>query len=94
MKFSELFSAMLGHPEGRGRATPILAKNKFLYLKKNVCMEQLMTWKDYFKTFQPYSVNLRGVAGPYPFSKNVENVCITLILVSKKLCVGTWLRSP
>ena len=26
-----------------------------------------MTWKDYLKTFQTYSVNLRGVAGPYPF---------------------------
>ena len=39
-------------------------------------------WKDYFKTFQTYSVNLRGVAGPYPFS---ENVCIIPILVSNKL---------
>ena len=35
-----------------------------------------MTWNDYLKTFQTYSVNLRGVAGPYPFSENVENVCI------------------
>ena len=37
-----------------------------------------MTWKDDLKTFQTYSVNLRGVAGPYSFSKNVENVCIIL----------------
>ena len=44
-----------------------------------------MTWKDYLKTFQTYSVNLRGVTGPYPFSKNVEIVCIILILVSTKL---------
>ena len=41
-----------------------------------------MTWKDYLKTFQTYSVNLRGVAGPYPFSENVENVCIIHVLVS------------
>ena len=38
-----------------------------------------------FKTFQTYSVNLRGVTGPYPFSENVENVCIIPILVSNKL---------
>ena len=44
-----------------------------------------MTWKDYLKFFQTYLVNLRGVAGPYPFSKNVENVCIIPILVSNKL---------
>ena len=43
-----------------------------------------MTWKDYFKTFQTYSVNLRGVAGPYPFPENAENVCIIFILVSIK----------
>ena len=41
-----------------------------------------MTWKDYLKTFQAYSVNLRSVAGPYPFS---ENVYIIPILVSIKL---------
>ena len=35
-----------------------------------------MTWKDHLKTCHTYSVNLRGVAGPYPFSENVENVCI------------------
>ena len=44
-----------------------------------------MTWKDYFITFQTYSVNLRGVAGPYLFSENVENICIIPILVSIKL---------
>ena len=44
-----------------------------------------MTWKDYLKTFQTYSVNLKGVAGPYPFSENVENVCMIPILVSNKL---------
>ena len=32
-----------------------------------------------------YSVNLRGVAGPHPFSVNVRNVCIIPILVSNKL---------
>ena len=31
-----------------------------------------MTWKDYLKTFQIYSVNLRGVAGPYPFPKMLK----------------------
>ena len=44
-----------------------------------------MTWKNYFKTFQTYSVNLRGVTGPYLFSKNVEIVYIIPILVSTKL---------
>ena len=44
-----------------------------------------MTWKDYLKTFQTYLVNLRGVAGPYPFSENDENVCIISILISNKL---------
>ena len=44
-----------------------------------------MTCKDYFKTFQIYSVNLRGEAGPYPFFENVENDCIIPILVSNKL---------
>ena len=39
-----------------------------------------MNWKDYVKTF-----NLRGVAGPYPFSENFENVCIIPISVSNKL---------
>ena len=43
-----------------------------------------MTYKDYLKTFQTYSVNLRGVAGPHPFSVNVKNVCIIPILVSNK----------
>ena len=36
-----------------------------------------MTWKDYLKTFQTYSVNT--------FSENVENVSIIPILVSNKL---------
>ena len=44
-----------------------------------------MAWKDYLKTFQTYLVNLRGVAGPYQFSENVENVCIIPILVPNKL---------
>ena len=44
-----------------------------------------MTWKDYLKPFQTYSVNLRGVSVPYPFSENVANVCIIPILVSNKL---------
>ena len=44
-----------------------------------------MTWKDYSKTFQTYSVNLRGVAGPYTFPENVENVCIIPILISKNV---------
>ena len=44
-----------------------------------------MAWKYYLKTFQTYLVNLRGVAGPYPFFENVENVCIILILVWNKL---------
>ena len=33
-----------------------------------------MSWKYYLKTFQTNSVNPRGVAGPYLFSENVENV--------------------
>ena len=44
-----------------------------------------MTRKDYLKTFQTYSVDLRGLARLYPFSENVENVCIIPILVSNKL---------
>ena len=39
----------------------------------------------YIVAFQTYSVNLRGVAGPYPFPENIKNVCIIPILVLNKL---------
>ena len=39
------------------------------------CLHEVAkTWTDYLKTFQKYLVNLRGVAGPYPFSENVKNI--------------------
>ena len=44
-----------------------------------------MTKKGYLKTFQTYSVNLKGVAGPHPFSINVKNVYIIPRLVTNTL---------
>ena len=53
-----------------------------------------MTWKDYFKSFETYSLNLRGVAGPYPFSENVENDCIMSICIQDTLSSRAALGLP
>ena len=69
------FSGMLGHPEGRGRATPIFWQELKLLKKatkvgyfSKIAFASSSLWSDkIYQFFQTCWVTLRGVAGPHPF---------------------------
>ena len=86
-KIVKIFSKKFGHPERRDRTTPNFRQKLKLGILTKLCLHGVAyDLERLFKTFQTYSVNLRGVAWLYPFTKNLENYCIIIpILVSNKL---------
>ena len=75
-KKSKKFPSIFGHPEGRGRATPIIWQRLKLGILSKFLLHQVAynQQKKIGKICRAFLVTLRGVAGPYPFSAKVKVV--------------------